>query len=160
MTRPALLALALVGLLGCPSAYDRTYQRESQRLEEGARLEEQREAERHAEASRYAAVVTFPLGSAQLDEDAKRELRWLVEKLAPFPEAHLEVQGFADATGGEARNQELSRERAENVASYLALEGIHPTHLHVQGFSSSVPAAPDATAEGRRRNRRVEVTVR
>jgi outer membrane protein OmpA-like peptidoglycan-associated protein len=46
------------------------------------------------------------------------------------------------------------------VAAYLALEGIHPTHLHVQGFSSQVPAESDTTAEGRRRNRRVEVTVR
>ena len=155
-----VLGPALLLLLGCSSAYNRAYERETQILEESAQREQARAEARHAEAQKYAAVVYFDTGSAALSEDGMRELRWFREQMQPYPEAHLEVQGFADVTGSEATNRELSQERAANVARYLASQGIDPSHIHVIGLSSRFPAETNQSARGRSRNRRVEVTVR
>ncbi|UCE85036.1 MAG: OmpA family protein [Deltaproteobacteria bacterium] len=146
-------------LLGCASAYERTYEQETQRLERQRQAREQREAMAHAEASRYAAVVYFEVGSAVIHEDGHRELRWFAEKLEPYPQAVILVQGFADATGGDGLNQELSEERASNVADVLVTQGIAASRLRVSGFASDYAAESNDTRAGRSRNRRVEVTV-
>src|SRR5262249_50809393 len=113
----------------------------------------------HAAASRYAAVVYFPVGSAAIGADGQRELRWFVEKMRPYPEAVILVQGFADTTGSEAMNQGLSEERAQAVAAFRTQQGIPGSRLEVQGFGTTSAAASNATVKGRARNRRVEVTV-
>ncbi len=165
MTRPALVpgvlaASALLVALGCASAYQRSYDQETQRLEEQAQSEQAQQQAEHSEAQRYAAVVYFAVGSAALDSEAQRELRWFVEQMRPYPQARLLVQGFADTTGSEGTNQRLSNERAAAVTAYLASQGIEEGMIQTQAFSSQYAAQTNATAEGRRNNRRVEVTVR
>jgi outer membrane protein OmpA-like peptidoglycan-associated protein len=147
-----LLALAALAA-GCPSAYQRTYDAEMAKLEAQARAA-------HAEASRYAAVVYFDVGSAVVSQDGRRELGWLVQKLQPWPQANLLVQGFADTTGQAPENAQLSQARAQAVADVLAGLGVAPSRMAIQGFGTESPAATNATAKGRERNRRVEVTVR
>ena len=159
--RPAAVA-ALAGLLlaqGCPSAYQRTYERETQRLESERQAAEARAVAEDAEASRYAAVVYFAVGSSTIDADGERELRWFVGKMQPYPQAVVLVQGFADTTGSEGKNQSLSEERARAVAAYLTGQGIAPSRINPQGYGTGSPAASNATPKGRRNNRRVEVTV-
>ena len=114
----------------------------------------------HAQAQKYAAVIYFPVGSAVIGDDGQRELRWFVQQMQPFPQAMIQVQGFADSTGSEANNQNLSQTRADAVASYLNAQGIAPARLVVQGFGQQYAAASNETTQGRRNNRRVEVTVR
>jgi outer membrane protein OmpA-like peptidoglycan-associated protein len=149
------VSLALWALLGCGTspAYQRAYDEEMQRLESQA-------AAQREEASRYAAVVYFDVGSATIEPEGYRELDWFVEKVSVDPTSGIHVRGFADATGGDAVNQRLSYERAENVARYLLSKGIPAERLAPLGFSSQFPAESNETAEGRRSNRRVEVTVR
>ncbi len=156
----ALLGASLLLLLGCASAYQRTYDAETQKLESHQRAVDAQEKAAHAEAQRYAAVIYFDSGSAKVPEDGERELRWFVDKLQPYPQAVVLVQGFADATGGDSLNQHLSRDRADAVANYLAAQGIAGRRLEVKGFGSDYEAAPNASAKGRRSNRRVEVTVK
>jgi outer membrane protein OmpA-like peptidoglycan-associated protein len=156
----ALLGVALLLLLGCASAYQRTYDAETQKLETQQQAHDAQERAAHAEAQRYAAVVYFESGSSRISDDGQRELRWFVDKMQPYPQAVVLVQGFADATGGDALNQDLSRDRADAVASYLATQGIEGRRLEVTGFGSNYEAAPNASAKGRRSNRRVEVTVK
>jgi outer membrane protein OmpA-like peptidoglycan-associated protein len=161
MTRASLPLLAvLVVLLGCPSAYQRTYQQETQKLEAQAGAERAAETAAHAEASRYAAIVYFATGSATITADGQRELRWFVEKMQPYPQAVILVQGFADSTGAEATNQQLSGARADAVKTYLASQGIAPARIMAQAVGTASPAATNVTTQGRRDNRRVEVTVR
>jgi outer membrane protein OmpA-like peptidoglycan-associated protein len=145
---------------GCPSAYQRTYDRETQKLEGEQRAAEAQAAAEHTEASRYAAVVYFDVGSTVIGEDGQRELRWFLGKMQPYPEAVILVQGFADATGAEANNRSLSEDRARTVASVLSAGGIGPARIVMQGYGTESPAASNVTAQGRRNNRRVEVTVR
>ena len=162
MTRSVAVVLGAATLLleACPSAYQRTYDRDLARLEAEQRVQNQQAAAAHAEASRYAAVVYFAVGSAAVSPDGQRELGWFADKMAPYPQANILVQGFADTTGSEATNQELSVTRARAVAAILSGRGIDPSRLLVQGYGTTSAAASNVTAEGRERNRRVEVTVR
>jgi outer membrane protein OmpA-like peptidoglycan-associated protein len=159
MTRAFLLAAALLLIHGC-SSYQRTYDREVGRLEAEQQAADTRAAGEHAEASRYAAVVYFEVGSAVVGGDGQRELRWFVQRLQPYPQAVVLVQGFADTTGSEASNRELSDRRAESVANYLGSQGVPPDRLKIEGHGTASPAAANATATGRKSNRRLEVTVR
>ena len=158
--RAIALVVIAVFAASCPSAYQRTYNQEMQKLEAQQQEANAQARAAYAEASRYAAVVYFDVGSAVIGPDGQRELRWFVQKMQPYPQAMFLVQGFADTTGSEATNQALSTQRAQAVASYLVGQGIDQSRLVVQGFGTASPAAPNATAKSRSRNRRVEVTVR
>jgi outer membrane protein OmpA-like peptidoglycan-associated protein len=157
--RIALFA-ALLLAIGCASAYDETYARETEKLEQQEQARQAEEAAAHAEARKYAAVVYFDVNNAVIKEDGYRELDWFVKQMQPYPKAIIQIQGFADSTGTESLNQKLSEQRAESVARYLSSEGIDPSRIQTQGFASEFAARPNVTAEGRQRNRRVEVTVR
>jgi outer membrane protein OmpA-like peptidoglycan-associated protein len=157
--RIALVAVLLFGI-GCVSAYDETYAKETQKLEQAEQERQAREAAAHAEARKYAAVAYFDVNSAVIRDEGFRELDWFVKQMEPYPQAIIQVQGFADSTGTESLNQKLSEQRAESVARYLSSQGIDPSRIRTEGFASEFAARPNLTAEGRQRNRRVEVTVR
>jgi OOP family OmpA-OmpF porin len=159
LTSRATLLLALV-CAGCPSAYQRTYDRETAKLEQQQQQQNAQQQALYAEASKYAAVVYFAVGSAVLDDDGYRQLTWFADKMKPYPQANFLVQGFADSTGSEATNQPLSVERAQAAAQFLSSHGIAMSRMDVQGFGTTSAADTNATAQGRRNNRRVEVTVR
>ena len=154
------LTAAVSLLQGCTSAYQGTYETQMRRLENQERLNQAQEEAAHAEAQKYAAVIYFAVGSADIDSDGQRELRWFVQKMQPYPQAIIDVQGFADVTGGATENQVLSNQRAANVAGFLNSQGIATSRIVTQGFGEEYPAAPNESAKGRRNNRRVEVTIR
>jgi len=157
-----LLPLVSIALLatGCPSAYQRTYDKDLAALQQQGQQQQEQQRALYAQASKYAAVVYFPVGSAVLDQDAMRQLNWFVTQMQPYPQANFLVQGFTDSTGTEASNQQLSVTRAQAVAQYLVGQGIALSRMNVQGFGTASAADSNATGEGRRNNRRVEVTVR
>jgi len=152
--------LVAVACSGCPSAYQRTYDREMTTLEQQQQQQNTQQQALHAEASKYAAVIYFNVGSAVLDQDGYRQLTWFVDKMKPYPQANFLVQGFADSTGAESTNQQLSVDRAQAVAQFLNGQGIAMSRMDVQGFGTTSAADTNLTAQGRRNNRRVEVTVR
>lgn len=154
------LAAALLFSFGCVSAYDETYAKETEQLEQAEQARQAQEAAAHAEARKYAAVAYFDVNSAAIRDEGFRELEWFVQQMQPYPQAIIQVQGFADSTGTETLNQKLSEQRAEAVARYLASQGIDSSRIQTEGFASEYAAKPNLTAEGRQRNRRVEVTVR
>ena len=152
------LFVALLFAFGCVSAYDETYAKETEMLEQQEQTRQAEEAAAHAEARKYAAVVYFDVNSAEIKD--VRELDWFVKQMQPYPQAIIQVQGFADSTGTETLNQGLSNQRAASVAQYLGSAGIDPAQIRTEGFASEFAARPNVTAEGRQRNRRVEITVR
>ena len=157
--RSLLVALALA-TLACQAAKTNAYNQEYERLEKQAQEQRQMDSIEHAAAQKFAAIVYFPTGSAVLDAAGQQQLRWFVGKMGPYPLATFDVQGFADATGGEGVNAALSGERAQAVSNYMQSLGIAATRIRAEGFSTSSPAASNETAAGRKNNRRVEVTVR
>ena len=105
--------------------------------------------------------VYFPAGSALLPKDHKAEL----EKFAGLIDGEkgfvIEVAGFASSDGDEAFNRRLSQKRADAVIQYLAETYRIPLRRFVtpMGYGESQPVADNATRDGRKENRRVEIRL-
>ena len=84
--------------------------------------------------------------------------------VASIMRAHLElrirIEGHTDDRGGDDHNLELSRERAAAVVRFLVeRHGLEADRLSSEGYGESQPIAPNSTAEGRAKNRRVVFTI-
>ena len=81
-----------------------------------------------------------------------------VDTLKRNPEVRVEVDGHTDSKGTDAYNQKLSERRANGVYEYLISHGVPESQItgH-KGFGESQPIDTNDTAEGRQRNRRVEL---
>jgi outer membrane protein OmpA-like peptidoglycan-associated protein len=104
--------------------------------------------------------VPFDTGRAGIDTSSEPLLDGVAVALREHPEVErVLIEGHADARGGAAVNERLSRERAEAVRVYLIEKGVHPERLEAQGFGASRPLADNGTPEGREANRRVDFVV-
>jgi len=104
--------------------------------------------------------VLFAVASTRLSEEAKAQLDAMAATAAGKRRYVVEVQGFTDKTGPAEFNLELSRRRASEVVRYLTVSHKVPLHrIHLLGFGSETPVADNATRDGRRQNRRVEVKL-
>jgi outer membrane protein OmpA-like peptidoglycan-associated protein len=111
--------------------------------------------------ARDSATVNFATGKAELTDDAKRTLDNIAEHGSHLNGYLVEVRGYADTTGHDALNQDLSARRAQAVVEYLHQTGNVPLRriLNPTGFGSSDPAAPNDSPEGRAMNRRAEIRL-
>lgn len=91
------------------------------------------------------------------------EQRQLVLKLAQYldvnPKAKVTVTGHTDNIGNGETNIRLGRERAEFAANYLAKNGLKSTQMVVHSAGPNQPIADNSSEEGRRKNRRVTITI-
>lgn len=108
-----------------------------------------------------AVTVNFRVNSAVLSLEAKRQLDTLAGKALSAKWYMIEVGGYTDSTGGEAKNFQLSRQRAEAVVQYLAVNHKIPVRRFVSpmGYGKTDAVANNKTAAGRAQNRRVEVKI-
>jgi outer membrane protein OmpA-like peptidoglycan-associated protein len=104
-------------------------------------------------------AVTFRVNSAVLSPEAKQQLDDFAAKDTNAKAFMIEVSGHTDSTGSEAKNFRLSRERAEAVVQYLAVNHKIPLRRFVtpMGYGKTEAVADNGTATGRELNRRVEV---
>lgn len=106
----------------------------------------------------FDSGILFATNKADLTATSKSELNNLISVLKQNSDVAVDVQGYTDNTGSDAINNPLSVKRAQSVATYLTGNGIPSAQLkNVNGYGSSNPVASNATAEGRKQNRRVEV---
>jgi chemotaxis protein MotB len=110
------------------------------------------------------ASLLFKEGSAKIDdEDAILFLKRIAMIVDELPnEVEVSVRGHTDDTTPGRNspfrdNWELSSARAIAVLEELMIDGIMPERLHAAGFAQYRPIASNATAEGRDKNRRVEL---
>ncbi len=101
--------------------------------------------------------VTFETGSAQLKPASLDVLDRVAASLKASPALRVEVAGHTDSSGNDMLNMELSQSRAEAVVEYLISAGVGRDRLQARGYGETRPVADNATAEGRARNRRVEL---
>ena len=101
--------------------------------------------------------VNFDNDSAQLHSDADEILDKAAATLREWGDVKVEVAGFTDSASTDAHNQELSTSRANAVRDYLISKGIDASRLTARGYGESNPIADNGTAEGRFKNRRVEL---
>jgi outer membrane protein OmpA-like peptidoglycan-associated protein len=103
--------------------------------------------------------VLFDTGKYNLRPAAREKLAKIAGIVLAHPDLRLEVEGHTDDRGSETYNQELSEKRALAVRDYLVAQGLAPATIVAKGFGESLPLLGNNTAEGRQRNRRVELVV-
>ena len=101
----------------------------------------------------------FDHGKARLTDAGRTRVDEVVHVLQQNPDLRVSVEGHTDAAGREAYNQSLSERRARAVADRLIEKGIAANRLSVRGYGESRPIADNKSADGRARNRRVEIVV-
>jgi outer membrane protein OmpA-like peptidoglycan-associated protein len=105
--------------------------------------------------------INFKVGSAVLSADAKATLDQLAAQAKTEKGFVIEVRGFASADGAENSNRVLSQRRAQVVMQYLAENHDIPLRRIVLpfGYGEAMPIADNTTRDGRKQNRRAEVSI-
>lgn len=103
--------------------------------------------------------ILFDVDKATLKAGAQVVIAKLVGILLVMPDLSLQVEGHTDSTGGDEYNQKLSEKRARSVMDFLVQNGVKPERISARGFGKTRPIADNATEEGRRKNRRVELII-
>ena len=105
-------------------------------------------------------TVTFGFDKDVLTKDDKEQLDQFAAQLGSAKSYILEVTGGTDSTGPAQYNYDLSQRRADAVVQYLASKyGIAPHRFYLIGIGEDKEVADNSTAEGRQKNRRVEVQL-
>jgi OOP family OmpA-OmpF porin len=107
----------------------------------------------------YAADAFFDFNKAVIKAEGKAKLDDLVDKVKGVNLEVIIAVGHTDAVGADAYNQALSVKRAEAVKAYLVSKGIEKNRVYTEGKGEKQPVADNKTAEGRAKNRRVEIEV-
>lgn len=105
------------------------------------------------------APLHFAFGRAVLDAASLIEIDKVCSFLATHPLTTVVLQGHTDDRGSIAVNRRLSQERADAVRAHMVEVGVEGERILALGLGPEQPIAPNSTAEGRRRNRRVEVVI-
>ncbi len=103
--------------------------------------------------------VLFDTGSATLKPGAREKLAKISGIVLAHSGLNLQVEGHTDSVGGDEFNQQLSERRADSVRDFLLQQGVPASTVSARGFGKTQPVAGNDTAEGRQRNRRVELVV-
>lgn len=107
-----------------------------------------------------AKNVFFSTGSYKLLAKSNKSLDAVVALLKADESLMIDIDGHTDSQGSDELNQTLSDNRAGSVKNYLIAKGIDASRLKATGYGETKPVADNATAAGRAKNRRTEMTVR
>jgi OOP family OmpA-OmpF porin len=107
----------------------------------------------------FAADTFFDFDKATLKPEGKAKLDDLVGKTSGMNLEVIIAVGHTDSVGTDTYNQKLSVKRADAVKAYLVSKGIEKNRVYTEGKGEKQPVADNKTAEGRSKNRRVEVEV-
>ena len=108
-----------------------------------------------------SATALFDFDKAVLKPAGKEAIHGIDEEIKSSKAKVIDINvvGHTDSVGTEEYNQQLSVRRANAVKDYMVSEGIDPGIIDVKGMGEAEPVASNDTAEGRAKNRRVEISV-
>jgi outer membrane protein OmpA-like peptidoglycan-associated protein len=103
--------------------------------------------------------LSFPVGSAEIRPENFGLLSKVQQILGQFPKAGVSIEGHTDSQGASEKNQQLSQARADAVREYLlANMKLNPERVAAVGRGEDRPIANNETEEGRKKNRRIDLT--
>ena len=103
--------------------------------------------------------ISFAVGRSDIQPSFMGVLDRFADGLRNHPNTEVRIVGHTDSTGSDAINNPLSFERAASTRNYLASRGVDTRRITVDGMGERQPIASNDTAEGRARNRRVEIFI-
>lgn len=104
--------------------------------------------------------VHFASGKAEIDEDSTDDIKKLAVFMQTYPTTTTVIEGHTDNVGSTDLNKGLSQRRAEAVRDFLIKNySIDANRIQAVGYGSERPVTDNATAEGRRQNRRIEAAI-
>lgn len=103
--------------------------------------------------------ITFATDSTNVNSSFQPVLSSVADVLKEYEKTMIQVAGYTDSTGGQRYNMLLSQQRAQAVANALIGDGVQAVRIDTVGYGESNPIASNSTAEGRAKNRRVELTL-
>ena len=103
--------------------------------------------------------VLFDFDRSTVKPEAAQILDRLVVFMTENKDKSANLAGYTDNVGTDAYNQRLSERRVNSVRDYVVRKGVDSGRVAGQGFGESKPIADNKTAEGRAKNRRVEIKV-
>lgn len=106
-----------------------------------------------------AGSEAFGSNQSQIKPGVIDSLASITDVLEEYRNIQISIFGHTDDTGDAAYNQKLSERRAQSVARYLIKGGVATKRIAIIGYGESRPAATNKTAEGRSRNRRIELLL-
>ncbi|MDR1813995.1 MAG: OmpA family protein [Tannerella sp.] len=107
----------------------------------------------------FDSGILFATNSSTVSDASKSALRKFAANLQTNPDTDLKIVGHTDNTGKVDYNQTLSEKRAKSVYDYLLSEGVSSKRMEYEGKGIHEPVADNSTAEGRSKNRRVEILI-
>lgn len=104
--------------------------------------------------------IKFPSGRSTIEANSAALMAKVRDALQLFPDASITVEGHTDAHGSDSANLILSQDRADAVKQYLVNTfGANPERITSIGYGEARPVATNETAEGRARNRRIDLVI-
>ena len=106
-------------------------------------------------------LIYFPVNSNKEinNKSIDNYLNELVDKVKKNPDLKIQITGHTDNTGSQKRNYRLGLLRAKRIQQILATKGIPNNRIVVKSEGENKPIADNKTAEGRQKNRRVEIEI-
>ena len=111
------------------------------------------------QAAPQKTVIFFEHDSIEMSSETQKELAGLVSAVFRFPGSLVSIQGYTDSLGNEWYNRKLSQTRADIVRDFFVKRGIQPKKIKAIGLGAENPLDSNDTADGRRKNRRVEIYI-
>ncbi len=101
--------------------------------------------------------IDYLPGSFEVDERTKRRMQPLIEKLRILSDVRIKILGYTDNIGPAEANQILSQKRADRMRDWLESQGINRDRMETSGRGEINFIASNQTADGRAKNRRIEL---
>lgn len=109
------------------------------------------------ETGRAILYINFDTGKSTIKQESLPIVEQIIEMMRQAPDIKIRVEGHTDSDGSNEANQKLSEQRASSVADAIIKGGIENLRLTSAGFGEEKPIADNSTADGKGKNRRVEL---
>lgn len=103
--------------------------------------------------------VYFDTAKYNINAASQETLNKLIGVFREYPDTNILVVGHTDSAGADEYNMTLSKNRANAVTNYLTQNGVSSGRLTTNWYGEQQPVADNSTAEGRAKNRRVNIAI-